>query len=56
MVCDLEITVTTFHAGHIQSIKNGGSNNINNLEPICINCNLSMGSQNLYEYKNDYHD
>jgi len=56
MVCDLEITMIAFHVGHIKSIKNGGSNNINNLELICINCNLSMGSQNLCEYKNDYHD
>ena len=53
-VCNIKITFHNFHAGHIISVKDGGNNNINNLEVLCSSCNLSMGSQNLYEFKNNY--
>lgn len=53
-VCKNRITYHTFHAGHIISVKNGGSDNITNLEVICSSCNLSMGSKNLNEFKNKY--
>jgi hypothetical protein len=49
-----EIDFSNFHACHIISIKNGGSDNINNLLPGCSCCNLSMGIQNLNEFKNKY--
>jgi 5-methylcytosine-specific restriction endonuclease McrA len=52
--CNSKIKIVEFHAGHIISLKNGGSNDITNLEPICIGCNLSCGSQNLYTFKNKY--
>lgn len=53
-VCKTNINDTNFHAGHIISVKNGGTDKINNLIPICSCCNLSMGTMNLLEYKNKY--
>lgn len=35
-----------FHCSHIISEKNNGLTNINNLVPLCSNCNLKMGSLN----------
>lgn len=53
-VCNGAITIHTFHAGHKVSVKNGGTNNIANLEIVCPNCNLSMGTQDLEEFKKMY--
>ena len=54
-VCNKGITFENFHCGHIISVKEGGSNNINNLKPICPGCNYGMGIQNLEEYKKEYY-
>jgi len=49
--CDEEeITVDNFHCGHVISRKNGGENDLYNLRPICANCNLSMGTQNMLQF------
>ena len=53
-VCNGDITIHTFHAGHKTSVKSGGTNNINNLEILCPSCNLSMGAQDLEEFKKTY--
>ena len=53
-VCSCKITLHNFHAGHKISIKKGGTNNINNLEIVCSSCNLSMGMQDLDEFKKIY--
>jgi hypothetical protein len=53
-VCNGDVTIHTFHAGHKMSVKSGGSNNINNLEILCPSCNLSMGAQDLEEFKKTY--
>lgn len=44
-----------FEAGHIVSFKNGGSDEISNLRPVCSICNKSMGIMNMDEYKNTLH-
>jgi 5-methylcytosine-specific restriction endonuclease McrA len=49
-----KITQLNFHCGHIVSDKNGGSIKVNNLRPICAECNLSMGSKNMDEFMNEY--
>jgi len=54
VVCETKIDCANFHAGHIISSKNGGSDNVSNLTPICSCCNLSMGIQNLNEFKHKY--
>lgn len=41
--CTNQITVFDFHVGHNVPESKGGTLKINNLEPICSRCNLSMG-------------
>jgi DNA repair exonuclease SbcCD ATPase subunit len=53
-VCKETVTYGNFHAGHIISVKDGGTHNINNLRVTCQLCNTSMGSQNLEEFKRNY--
>jgi hypothetical protein len=56
IVCRVtSINAKDFEAGHIISEKNGGLINIDNILPICSQCNKSMGSKNMDEYiKNNY--
>lgn len=51
IVCDHTIINSkNFQAGHIISEKNGGKVCIDNLLPICGQCNRSMGTKNMREY------
>ena len=49
-----EIRQIDFHCGHILAERLGGTNTVENLWPICSQCNLSMGTMNLYEFKEKY--
>ena len=49
--CQTKIELTDFDCGHVIATKNGGSDEINNLRPLCRPCNQSCGSQNLEEFK-----
>lgn len=40
----------TFHAGHIISDHNGGETSIENMLPICRDCNMNMGAENWDDY------
>ena len=40
----------TFHAGHIISDHNGGETSVDNMLPICRDCNMNMGSENWDDY------
>lgn len=42
-----DINAFEFHVGHVESKKNGGSNEIVNLRPICALCNSSMNTKNM---------
>jgi len=53
-VCQREIKMTEFDAGHIIAVTNGGSDNLDNLAPVCGTCNKSMGTQNLQDFKTVY--
>jgi hypothetical protein len=44
------ISMRHFHCGHVVSEKHGGKCTIDNLRPVCANCNLSMGAMNMNEY------
>lgn len=53
--CSNKVNVFNFHVGHDIPESKGGTDNINNLKPICDRCNLSMGSQNtIEEWNNKY--
>ena len=52
MCCGLnEIKMNSFHCGHIMAEVNGGKTTVDNLRPICAACNLSMGADNMDEFK-----
>ncbi len=53
-VCNTKIDYHTFHCGHKIAVRNGGTDNLNNLECVCALCNLSMGTENLEEFKAKY--
>ena len=44
------ISMRHFHCGHVVSEKRGGKCTIDNLRPVCANCNLSMGTMDMREY------
>jgi len=46
------ITQSSFHCGHVISEAKGGETIVNNLKPICQNCNSSMGSKDMNEFMN----
>jgi hypothetical protein len=50
--CKKELDVfDDWHAGHILSHVNGGSDTAENLRPVCGSCNLSMGTENMDTFK-----
>ena len=55
MCCEKEdMTQMTFHCGHVISHADGGGMHINNLRPICASCNLSMRTQNMNEFRQQF--
>ncbi len=44
------ISIDNFDAGHVISRNEGGSDNIDNLRPICRPCNLAMGTMDMDKY------
>jgi 5-methylcytosine-specific restriction endonuclease McrA len=51
LCCKLtDISQLNFSCGHITSEFNGGDINLDNLIPICVSCNSSMGKQNMNEF------
>ena len=52
MCCETnEIKMNDFQCGHVIAEANGGTITVNNLRPICKACNVSMGTENLNEFK-----
>lgn len=49
-----KMSFSDFHCGHIISVYNSGGDDINNLRPICDKCNLSMGTDNMFEWCKSY--
>lgn len=46
--CNLnQITPFDFHAGHIESHRNGGATIVKNLMPICASCNIQIGRRDM---------
>lgn len=46
-----EITQLNFEIGHKISKRRGGSDSLDNLSPVCSDCNKSMGTMNFDEFK-----
>jgi hypothetical protein len=53
-VCGETISIRNFECGHIKSKENGGDNSIENLKPVCSDCNKSMGTMNLELFKEKF--
>jgi len=52
MCCEInEIRMNSFHCGHVLAEANGGKTSVDNLRPICAACNLSMGTENMTDFK-----
>jgi hypothetical protein len=52
MCCETnEIKMNSFHCGHVIAESMGGKTTVDNLRPICKACNLSMGTENLNDFK-----
>jgi hypothetical protein len=49
--CGTVISYRNFKVGHVKSVFDGGSSDIDNLRCICHDCNVQMATQNLEEYK-----
>jgi hypothetical protein len=45
-----QINIRHFHCGHVISEAKGGDSTLNNLRPICSNCNLAMGTMSMNEF------
>jgi hypothetical protein len=50
-VCQKQIDRASSHIGHIIAEYMGGATELSNLKAICSSCNLSMGTQNMYKFK-----
>jgi 5-methylcytosine-specific restriction endonuclease McrA len=55
LICNDPISIENFEAGHIIAVAKGGTNHIDNLKPICIGCNRSMGDQDMNVFKECYY-
>jgi len=54
VICkETKIKKKTFEVGHIVARSLGGKMEIDNLLPMCFDCNRSMGTRNALEYKKD---
>ncbi|AYV76117.1 MAG: HNH endonuclease [Terrestrivirus sp.] len=53
--CNTEqISFANFQCGHVQSEKEGGKVCLQNLRPVCAQCNSSMGTQNMEDFMKQY--
>lgn len=52
-ICNKYIDKNTFETGHIRARALGGKSTIENLIPICFDCNRCMGIKDPFEYKRE---
>lgn len=53
-VCRRTIHIRRFEVGHNKAVAKGGSDNPDNLRPICRDCNLAMGTMSIEVFKRKY--
>jgi len=49
-----KISNRSFHCGHVIAESKGGDMNLNNLRPICADCNGSMGTRSMNEFTKEF--
>jgi len=49
-----KISNRSFHCGHVIAESKGGDMTINNLRPICADCNGSMGTRSMNEFTKEF--
>jgi hypothetical protein len=56
-LCCRETTITAlnFEAGHVLSVANGGTTDVDNIRPICSGCNKSMSTTSMDQYIQTYY-
>lgn len=54
ILCKCELKMSQYHVSHIQSLKENGTYNQDNLTIMCSKCNTSIGSKNLNDYLQEY--
>ncbi len=54
ILCKCELKMSQYHVSHIQSLKENGTYNQDNLTIMCSKCNTSLGSKNLNDYLQEY--
>lgn len=55
VICNTDIKMEAFECAHIESVANGGTNDLKNLIPTCQSCNRSMGTQNAWDFKKEFY-
>lgn len=48
--CGDQITIHSFHAGHIRAENEGGEMRVENFRPICGRCNSSIGTKHMHDF------
>lgn len=52
--CQCPITFENWDCGHIKAHCEGGTDTADNLRPLCRQCNVSMGKENMFEWMKHY--
>jgi 5-methylcytosine-specific restriction endonuclease McrA len=52
--CHHHLSYECWEAGHVIPESKGGHTCVDNLRPICLSCNRSMGTQNMIEFMEKY--
>jgi len=51
-VCSKQLdALETWHTAYVTPPEYGGTLTLSNLRPLCVPCNVAMGTENLYVYK-----
>jgi 5-methylcytosine-specific restriction endonuclease McrA len=45
--CGHAVTYQEVECGHVVSSRNGGTDSVDNIKPLCRTCNRSMGGENM---------
>lgn len=53
-VCKDPITKDDYQCGHITAVAKGGTDNLDNLAPVCGSCNRGMMTENMDVYRKKY--